>query len=51
MTVTVMRKNFKKMHPRAINYSSYRDFYNETFRVSLINNLGNDIFVNSDDDE
>ena len=46
-----MRKTFKKMHPRAINYRSYRDFYNEIFRVYLINNLANEVFVNSDDDE
>ena len=51
MTVTVMRKTFKKMHPRVINYRSYRDFYNEIFRVYLINNLANEVFVNSDDDE
>ena len=30
MTVTVMRKSFKKMHPRVITYRSYRDFSNET---------------------
>ena len=46
-----MRKTFKKMHPRVINYRSYRDFYNEIFRVYLINNLANEVFVNSDDDE
>ena len=49
MTVTVMRKTFKKMHPRVINYRSYRDFSNETFRVSLKNNLSNEVFVNNDD--
>ena len=49
MTVTVMRKTFKKMRPRVINYRSYRDFSNETFRVSLINNLSNEVFLNNDD--
>ena len=49
MTVTVMRKTFKKMRPRVINYRSYRDFSNETFRVSLMNNLSNKAFVNNDD--
>ena len=44
-----MRKTFKKMRPRVINYRSYRDFSNETFRVSLINNLSNEVFVNNDD--
>ena len=48
MTVTVMRKSFKKMRPRVINYRSYRDFPNETFRVSLMNNLSNEVFVNND---
>ena len=49
MVVTVMRKTFKKMHPRVINYRSYRGFSNETLRVSLINNLSNKVFVNNDD--
>ena len=49
MTVTVMRKTFKKIRPRVINYRSYRDFSNETFRVSLMNNLSNEVFVNNDD--
>ena len=49
MTVTIMRKTFKKMHPRVINYMSYRDFSNETFRVSLINNLSNEVFVSNAD--
>ena len=49
MTVTVMRKTFTKMHPRVINYRSYRDFSNETFGASLINNLSNELFVNNDD--
>ena len=44
-----MRKTFKKMHPRVINYRSYIDFSNEAFRVFLINNLSNEAFVNNDD--
>ena len=47
--VTVMSGTFKKMRPRVINYRSCRDSSNETFRVSLINNLSNEIFVISDD--
>ena len=43
MTVIVKRKTFKKMRPRVINFSS------ETFIVSLINNLSNEIFVNKND--
>ena len=50
MTLTVMRKTFKKMHPRVINYRSYRDFSNETFRASLINNLSNVVFADKDDE-
>ena len=49
MTVTVMRKTFEKIQPRIINYRSYRDFSNETFRVSPINNLSKEVFVNNDD--
>ena len=48
MTVTDVGKTFKKIRPRVINYRSYRDFSNETFRVSLINNLSNEAFVNND---
>ena len=49
MKVTIMRKTFKKMHPRVINYRSYIDFSNEAFRVFLINHLSNEVFVNDDD--
>ena len=38
------------MRPRVINYRSYRDFSNETFRVSLINNLSNEVYGNNDDE-
>ena len=48
MAVTDVGKTFKKIRPRVINYRSYRDFSNETFRVSLINNLSNEAFVNND---
>ena len=50
MTVTVMAKAFKKMRPSVITYRSYTDFSNETFRVSLINNLSKEIFFNNDDE-
>ena len=49
MTVAIMRKAFKKILPRVINYRSYRYFSNETFRVFLINNLSNECFVSNDD--
>ena len=44
-----MRKTSKKIRPRVINCRSYRDFSNETFRVSLINNLSNEVFGNNHD--
>ena len=49
MAVTVMRNTFKKKGPRVINYRPYRYFSSETFRVSLINDLSNEVFVNNDD--
>ena len=48
MTVTVMRKTFKKLSPRIISYRSYKDFSNETFRDCLMNNLSNEVFSNND---
>ena len=48
MTVTVMRKTFKKLSPRIISYRSYKDFSNETFRDCLVNNLSNEVFPNND---
>ena len=41
--------NTKKIRPRVINYGSYRDFFNKTFRVSPIKNLSNEVSVNNDD--
>ena len=34
---------------KVINYRSYRNFSNATFRVSIITNLSNEVFVNNDD--
>ena len=48
MTVTVMRKTFKKLSPRIISYRSYKHFSNETFRDCLVNNLSYEVFSNSD---
>ena len=31
MILTVMKKNFRKFHPRLINYRSYKNFSNEVF--------------------
>ena len=48
MTVTVLRKTFKKVRPRIINYRSFKHFSNEAFRVSFENNLSNEVYVNND---
>ena len=48
MTAIVTRKISKKIRPRVINNRYYRDFSNEAFRVSLVNNLSNEVFVNND---
>ena len=49
MTVTVMRKIFKKSKPRTINYRSYKQFANEAYRESLLHELSKEVFVNNDD--
>ena len=47
-TLTVMRKSFKKLKPRVINYRSYKHFLNEVFRESLLEKLSQQTFVNND---
>ena len=49
MTLTVMRKSFKKYQPKTINYRSYKIFSNEKYREKLINNLSKENFINNDD--
>ena len=39
MTLAVMRKSFKKYQRKTINYRSYKNFSNEKYRETLINNL------------
>ena len=46
MTLTVMRKNFKKLKPRVINFRCYKHFSNEVFKKSLLAKLLT--FVNND---
>ena len=46
MTVTVIRKIFKKLKLRTINY---RYFSNEAYRESLLHELSKEVFVNNDD--
>ena len=48
MTLTAMRKHFKKYQPKIINYSSYKNFPNEKYRETLINNLSKENFINND---
>ena len=47
--MTVMRKSFKKYQPKTINYRSYKNFSNEKYRETLINNLSKKKFINNDD--
>ena len=49
VTLTVMKKSFKKVQPRIINYRSYKHFSNDTFRKDLIDKLSNEKFVINDD--
>ena len=49
MTLTIMRKTFKKQRPRIINYRPFKHFSNEEFRKPLIDNLSNQIYVNNND--
>ena len=49
MRVTVMRKIFKKLKPRTINYRCYKYFSNEAYRDSLLNELSKEVFVNNGD--
>ena len=46
--VTVLRKTLKKVRPRIINCRSFKHFSNEACRVSLKNNLSNEVYVNND---
>ena len=50
MTLTVMKKSFKKFQPRIINYRSYKHFSNDTFRKDLIDKLSNEELVINDDE-
>ena len=48
MTLTVTRKNFKKIKPRIISYMLYNNFSNEYYRKCLFNELKRGTFVNND---
>ena len=49
MTLTVLKKSFRKFHPRLINYRSYKNFSSEAFRESLLEKLSKEIFENNDE--
>ena len=49
LTLTIMRKTFKKQRPRINNYRSFKYFSKEEFRKSLIDKLTNQIYVNNND--
>ena len=49
MTLTVMKKSFRKFHPRLINYRSYKNFSNKAFRECLLEKLSKEIFENNDE--
>ena len=44
MTLTVMKKTFKKLKHRIIIYRSYKHFSNKAFRKSLLNKLSKEVF-------
>ena len=48
MTLTVMRKSFKKLKPRVINYRSYKHLWIEVIRESVLGKLSQQTFVNND---
>ena len=48
MTLTGMRRRFKKFQPRVIN-RSYKHFSNEYFRKCLLEKLSKEVLVNTDD--
>ena len=48
MTVTVLRKIFKKLKPGTKNYRSYKYFSNEAYSESLLHELSKEVFVNND---
>ena len=48
MTVTVMKTSYWKIEPRVIIYRDYKNFFNEGFRESLLENLKGKLLGNSD---
>lgn len=48
MTLTVIKKHFRRLQPRIINFGSYQDLYNEEFWKDLKRKVASQIFVNKD---
>ena len=48
MTLPAMRKSFKKLKSRVINYKSYKHFLNEVFRENLLKKLSQQECVDND---
>ena len=46
MTLTVMRKSVKKYQPKRINYGSCKNFSNDKYRETLIDNFSKENFIN-----
>ena len=49
MVVNVMQKTLKKVRSRIIDYCSFKHFSDKTFRISLQNNLSQEVYVNTND--
>ena len=49
MTLTVMKKSFRKFHHRLISYRSYKNFSNEAFRECLLEKHSKEVFENNDE--
>ena len=49
MTLSVLRKSFKKYQRKIINDRSYKTFSSEKYRQTLINNYSKENFINNDD--
>ena len=49
MVVTIMKTSFRKLKPKIINYRKYKNFSNDIFRDSLLEELSQ-VRINNDDD-
>ena len=49
MTLSVVKKRFKKFQSRIIQYRSYKNFSNKYFRKCLLEKLSKEVLVNNDD--